>query len=139
VVRSAHHADAPVLARLATELGYTSSSEDLQPRLDFLLTSPEHEVLVFDDGAVLGWIGVVVAHSLTSPPHGEVIGLVVDESARSAGIGGQLMEAAERWVRERGCGSITVRTNVVRQDAHRFYERIGYGKVKEQRVYQKPL
>jgi hypothetical protein len=32
-----------------------------------------------------------------------------------------------------------VRSNVVRERAHTFYERLGYGRVKAQQVYEKPL
>jgi GNAT superfamily N-acetyltransferase len=107
--------------------------------LSFILASPDHDVLVFDDGEVIAWVGLTVSHSLTSEPHASLMGLVVDAGHRSRGIGQAMMEAAEQWARDRGLGHLRLRTNLVRADAHRFYERIGYKPVKEQRVYEKRL
>jgi GNAT superfamily N-acetyltransferase len=72
-------------------------------------------------------------------PQTEIGGLVVDESYRRRGVGRLLMEQAERWAREKGCGAICLRSNVVRKDAHAFYERIGYSNVKTSRVFHKIL
>ncbi len=44
-------------------------------------------------------------------------GLVVDEAIRGAGIGAQLLAAAEVWARERGCTEMRVHSNVVRNRA----------------------
>jgi len=59
-------------------------------------------------------------------------GFVVDEAARSRGIGAALLEAVESRARERGCAEIRVQSNVLRERAHSFYERNGYVKVKAQ-------
>jgi GNAT superfamily N-acetyltransferase len=50
-----------------------------------------------------------------------------------------LMEQAERWAREKGCWAVHLRSNIVRRDAHVFYERIGYSNVKKSRVFRKVL
>lgn len=69
----------------------------------------------------------------------QVGGLVVDAAHRTQGIGRELMLAAERWAVERGCVSVDVRSNVVRKDAHIFYERIGYRNAKTQYAFRKRL
>ena len=66
-------------------------------------------------------------------------GLVVDESARSGGIGNELVEAAEAWARSRGATTIIVRSRAARRRAHRFYERIGYVEVKVSHTFSKSL
>lgn len=49
------------------------------------------------------------------------------------------MERAERWAREQGCWAIYLRSNVVREGAHAFYERLGYERVKMQLALRKAL
>jgi GNAT superfamily N-acetyltransferase len=54
--------------------------------------------------------------------------MVVDKKRRSEGIGGLLMAAAEEWARVRGLTHIELTSNSGRVDAHRFYERQGFGR-----------
>src|SRR3954471_7745230 len=42
---------------------------------------------------------------------------------RSEGIGGELLDAAEVWARERGATHLELDTGLAREDAQRFYER----------------
>jgi len=64
--------------------------------------------------------------------------MVVEEGLRSQGIGAALVRAAEAWLKERGCGVIEVTSNLVRTDAHRFYERIGYERTSLRFARDKP-
>jgi len=52
--------------------------------------------------------------------------LVVDERVRGGGIGAALVHAAERALTDASCGIVEVTSHVRREDAHRFYERLGY-------------
>lgn len=56
---------------------------------------------------------------------GEIAELVVDPSARSRGIGHQLLQKAEQLALEAGCIRLEVASNQKRKDAHRFYRREG--------------
>ena len=76
---------------------------------------------------------------MESDPDAEIRGLVVDEEARSGGLGQKLVEAAESWARERGHNWMSVRSNVIRERTHRFYERLGYGRAKTQHKFRKRL
>jgi GNAT superfamily N-acetyltransferase len=64
--------------------------------------------------------------TLVEPISALILGLVVGEGHQSAGIGAQLLGAAERWARARGCRRLVVATRVTRERAHRFYAREGY-------------
>lgn len=55
------------------------------------------------------------------------------------GVGATLLAAAEAWAAARGHDTLRVRSNVIRVDAHRFYERLGYERVKQSLVFQKHL
>ena len=49
------------------------------------------------------------------------------------------MQRAEEWAREKGCATVGVRSNVIRERAHAFYERIGYKHIKTQKSFHKEL
>ena len=65
--------------------------------------------------------------------------LVVREGRRGNGIGEQLMRYAEQWAAQRGAACVRLRSNVIRADAHRFYQRLGYRVVKTQLSFEKLL
>jgi len=137
-IREATAADAAALAALSTQLGYPAQPGEAELRLAAL--GPEGAVLVAEsDGAVLGWIHVCGIRFFQSPPFAEVGGLVVDEAARGKGVGKLLLEAGARWAAEHGYRKLRVRSNVVREDAHRFYEREGFRRVKTQAVFDREL
>jgi GNAT superfamily N-acetyltransferase len=50
----------------------------------------------------------------------------VRNDMRSQGIGAALMGAAEGLAVERGCYRVQLTSNTKREDAHRFYRRLGY-------------
>jgi GNAT superfamily N-acetyltransferase len=140
-IRAATLADAMLLAPLSGQLGYPSSPAEIFARLKEILADPEHVVLVAQQstGAISGWADVFVMRTVGADPRAEVAGLVVDASCRSRGIGAMLMARTEEWAREHGCAAVTLRSNVIRERAHRFYERLGYQIVKTQKSFRKTL
>ena len=134
-------ADVSAVARLATQLGYPSTPAQIERRFRALENAPEAGVMVAEgpDGAVIGWIHVFATRQLESDPGAEIGGLVVDESARGRGIGSALMESAEAWARERGFEGVSVRSNVIRLEAHEFYKSRGYQILKSQFKLRKRL
>jgi GNAT superfamily N-acetyltransferase len=120
-------ADAPALAALAGELGYPTSSEELLGRLAALHPT-DAAVFVATDASdqPVGWCHVEMRRTLVEPMSALVLGLVIGEGHRSAGVGVELLTAAERWARARGCRKLVVATRVTRERAHRFYLREGY-------------
>jgi GNAT superfamily N-acetyltransferase len=77
----------------------------------------------------------VGTHYIDSEPFALITGLVVDETKRSRGIGAALVEAAVEWAAGHGYRTIRVRSNVIRERAHAFYERLGFSRVKNQVVF----
>ena len=49
------------------------------------------------------------------------------------------MQRAEDWAKERGCSIVRLSSTITRTAAHRFYETIGYTKIKTQHSFIKPL
>lgn len=136
LLRAARLDDAPAIAALATQLGYPSRPEETEARLRDVMERPDSAVLVAEEeGRAAGWLQVVGTHYIDSEPFALITGLVVDETLRSRGIGAALVETAVNWAARHGYGTIRVRSNVMRERAHAFYERLGFRRVKNQVVF----
>jgi len=140
-IRTARTYDAQAIAELGGQLGYVATRQQIATRLAGIESEPASRVIVAEDnnGRVVGWLHVAARTQLTEDTCAEVLGLVVDEPARGAGIGEALLRAAEDWARSAGCVRVRVRSRDTRERAHRFYERAGYARNKVQLVLLKPL
>jgi N-acetylglutamate synthase-like GNAT family acetyltransferase len=139
-IRDAALADAARIADLSAQLGYPSSTEQALVRLGTVLQNGMHAVCVAEnEDGVVGWVHVHEHLSVCQDRVAEVIGLVVAANWRGAGMGKCLIEAAEKWARRKGLSAIVLRSNVIREAAHRFYERLGYTRIKTQHVLGKSL
>jgi GNAT superfamily N-acetyltransferase len=140
-VRAAMARDAVAIARLAGELGYPSTPEQVRDRLGAIEEDALHTTFVaaVTGDEVIGWIHLSEVRSLVTEPRAEIIDLIVDSRSRSAGTGRLLVERGEQWARERGLAAIGVHSNVIRERAHAFYVRLGYAVTKSQKVFRKTL
>jgi len=140
-IREAARSDAAAAAALSGELGYPVSVAEMEKRLRRVEGDPGHAVLVAcaPDGTVIGWLDVGLVFHLQSGMYGEIGGLVVTESARGSGVGRELVARAEQWAAARGAVRMLVRSNAIREDAHRFYLRESYKRVKTSAVFEKTL
>lgn len=140
IVRNARIEDAAEIARLAGELGYATPANVMCERLMALVSHPDHHIRVVDSGDGLrGWVASERRRILEAGERIEIIGLVVDARCRGMGIGRMLVEDSEKWARQLGFDAVCVRSNVLRDSSHPFYERIGYVQRKTQHFYIKEL
>jgi GNAT superfamily N-acetyltransferase len=140
-IRRAKSSDSARLAILCTELGYPATANEMKARLSRITPLADHAVFVAEtaESEVIGWLHTSASHLLESPRRAEVNGLVVGDGQRSKGAGALLINAAENWARKRKCVSMSVRSNVVRERAHAFYQHNGYEHYKTQKAFRKPL
>jgi GNAT superfamily N-acetyltransferase len=140
-VRLAKLADVTDIARLAGELGYPSTAEQVRDRLAAIEKDARHVTFVaaLPGNEVIGWIHLSEDHSPGSDPRAEIRNLVVDSHFRSVGAGRLLAERGEQWARERGLAVIGLHSNIIRERAHAFYLRLGYTITKSQKVFRKTL
>jgi len=137
-VREATPADAEVLASLSDQLGYPADVPTILRR--FAGVERGVVLVAMDaDGAVCAMAHAEPRRLLIAEPFVELAALVVDEAARGSGAGAMLLAAVEAWAREEGFASVRVRSNVLRERAHRFYLREGYLEKKRQAVFLKRL
>ena len=139
-IRRMRSEDAAPVAALTTQLGYPATEDVIRRRIDLITNRPDASLFVAAQGdTVVGWLHVQAMCSLENDPRGEIWGLVVSERARGTGVGRRLVEAAEQWAVVRGLGVMSLRSNQLRTDAHKFYEHLGYTVVKTQSAFRKNL
>ncbi len=140
-IRGIAAGDAERLAELTTQLGYPVDADAIAARIGPLLEDRGSAVLVAADAddRPVGWLHVTLLRSLEGDARVHIMGLVIDDQHRSAGIGHELLAAGEAWAREQGVRRMSVYSRQVRERAHRFYEREGYALVKRSYYFEKEL
>jgi GNAT superfamily N-acetyltransferase len=140
LIREIIAADAAAAAELSGELGYPVAPDVMKQRIEFLSGLADHVIYVAClSEKVVGWIDIGVSHHLHAEPRAEIGGLVVSSEARGRGIGRLLVAHVEEWARQHGLTSMLVRSQIKREDAHRFYLREGYARTKTSVVFTKEL
>jgi GNAT superfamily N-acetyltransferase len=132
--------DAEAAAELSGELGYPCPAEDLRERIEELSRTTDRVAFaaVIDD-QVVGWIDAAMERHLQYAASAVIGGLVVREDMRGLGVGRRLCVEVEDWARSKSVPIVRVRSQIKREDAHRFYLRDGYRKVKTSLVFEKPV
>ncbi|MFA6957969.1 MAG: GNAT family N-acetyltransferase [Thermoanaerobaculia bacterium] len=90
---------------------------------------PDYRVwLAFDGDRLLGTYALCIIDTLGDrcAPEGIVEDVVVASDARGLGIGRAMMEHAMERCREAGCYKLVLSSNLTREDAHRFYDALGF-------------
>jgi ribosomal protein S18 acetylase RimI-like enzyme len=133
IVRAAGDADLPVLTVLLAQLREPGTEAPTPSEAAALLAriqgSTHHRIYVAETvGAVVGAYALLIMDSLAHPrrPAAVVEDLVVDVSCRGQGIGRRLIEDALARAAARGCYKLALSSNLRRDAAHRFYERLGF-------------
>ncbi|HJR12546.1 MAG TPA: GNAT family N-acetyltransferase [Rhodanobacteraceae bacterium] len=139
-VRVATSTDAEALASLSGQLGYPADAAAVLRRMGGGLIDHGVVLVAVDpQGAVCGFAHAEPRCLLIAEPFVELAALVVSDNGRGSGAGATLLAAVETWTREHGIASVRVRSNVLRERAHRFYLRGGYIEKKRQAVFLKRL
>ena len=110
------------------ELGYETTSAEMSRRLKSISSAPRYGTFVAEiDNEIRGMIG-----TLTHASHehndlsGKIMALVVSRKHRQSGAGRALIAAAEKDFANRNITRITLTTRFEREEAHQFYEALGY-------------
>src|SRR3954447_13170402 len=129
-IRLLERTDASALAQLMGELGYPTRTSEMEMRLDAMHNEPRYRGFVAVSGEqVCGMVGTSCTHSYAhNNVLGIIIALVVSQSMRGNHIGQALIEAAEADFIARNIRRISITARFEREDAHQFYEHLGYTK-----------
>lgn len=138
-VRRAVDADAPKIAELLGELGYSTHPTFILSRLELLGGYPNDAVFVADAGdSVIGVVSVhVFALFHADASIGRITSLVVGAHHRRKGVGKLLLTAAESFAAQRRCSQIEVTSGGTHEPAPQFYESNGYER-RDQHMVKSP-
>ncbi len=136
-VREAAEADLPRLGELLAQLSLDAPREELGPPLPAvygvvlreILADPHQTLLVAEaDGRLVGTLSPIVVPNLSrrARPYAILENVVVDAGERGKGHGERLVAEAVDRARAAGCYKASLTSNVLREAAHRFYERLGF-------------
>jgi ribosomal protein S18 acetylase RimI-like enzyme len=127
-IRDAELNDAAELAVLMRELGYETKRAEMEARLKLILSNPAYKTFVaIMDGCVCGMIGTLTYPSYEhNNPGARILALVTLSAVRRRGIGRALIATAEKDLAQRGISRVALDTRLTREDAHKFYESLGY-------------
>ncbi|WP_435177915.1 GNAT family N-acetyltransferase [Actinacidiphila sp. bgisy145] len=133
--RRATRADLPAIVALLADdvLGSTRESPgDLSPyeaAFAEIDRDPQHLLLVADRaGEVVGTAQLTFLPGLShqGATRAQIEAVRIGSAARGTGLGSALIGWCVQQARERGCSVVQLTSNAGREDAHRFYERLGF-------------
>jgi GNAT superfamily N-acetyltransferase len=138
-MRQATFDDIPVIVRMLADdfLGRQREDTSLPLNENYIAAfreidaDPNNELIVAElGGEIVGTLQLVITPSLSykGSKRSMVESVRVDSKLRGQGIGRQMMLWAMERARERGCISMHLTSHGERQDAHRFYEKLGFAK-----------
>jgi len=112
------------------ELGYETTKSEMQMRLERIATDERYRTFVaVHDGEVCGMIGTFTSLSYEhNDLGGRILALVTMRTKRRHGIGSALIAAAEKDFILRGIKRVALNTRLTRDEAHKFYESLGYAR-----------
>jgi GNAT superfamily N-acetyltransferase len=137
-IRTARPGDLTRLLALLSELRERATAgvvweqaarEEAEGAWNEILTDPRRTFLVAElGGEIVGTADMVVVPNLThrARPLAFVENVVVTSARRGDGIGRALMVEVEARARDAGCYKLQLLSNELREDAHRFYESLGF-------------
>jgi GNAT superfamily N-acetyltransferase len=139
IFRQAKHADLPVIVRMLAEDELGSQRERFEDPLpesyykafDEIKRDSNHELIVAEmDGELVGTLHLMFLPSISyqGGMRAQVESVRVDGRLRGRGIGSELMKWAIARAKERDAHLVQLTTHRSREDAHRFYERLGFSK-----------
>ena len=137
--RLATRTDLPAIVQLLAEDDLGAQRERYETPLpqayyeafESIENDPNQELIVAEmDGRVTGTLQLMFLPSISyqGRTRAQVESVRVAKRLRGQGIGAELMKWASERARQRGCHLMQLTSHKSREDAHRFYERLGFTK-----------
>jgi len=110
------------------ELGYKTTGSEMRQRLKSILSEARYSTFVAEiDNELCGMIGTQTHMSHEhNDLSGKIIALVVSKKKRRRGVGRALIATTEKDFAKKKVTRVTLTTRFEREEAHRFYEALGY-------------
>lgn len=129
--REINTADAPEVAEICKEaLGYDINVESVKRQIEKLTNDKnQHIIIGYEDEKtrkIIGFVHAQMYESFYSDLGLNILGLAVNPDSQGRGIGGKLMNKLEQYAVENRISFIRLNSAMKREEAHNFYEHIGY-------------
>ena len=129
--REINTADAPEVAEICkSALGYDINVESVKRQIAKLTNDKnQHIIIGYEDKEtrkIIGFIHAQMYESFYSDLGLNILGLAVNPDFQGRGIGRKLMNKLEQYAVENRISFIRLNSAMKREDAHNFYEHIGY-------------
>ncbi len=139
-IREIRDSDFEDIYLLNQELGYIYDKQDVKKRIEYIIQNTKDIIFVAEqNGEVIGYIHGSPYELLYSDSLINILGFVVKEQCRNAGVGTILIEKLEGWAKEKDFSGIRLVSGFNRLNAHKFYESHGYINRKDQKNFIKML
>lgn len=133
-IREATESDLSGIAALLADDGLGRGRESTDPKVyqeafDRMQSQQGNVYLVADEeGEPIACLQYTVIHGLSraGASRAQIEGVRVSAAHRGKGLGEAMMQAAIERARADGCTLVQLTTDRSREDAHRFYERLGF-------------
>ena len=129
-IRKDEKNDIIALSSLMTDLSrHPVTLDDVLNRLQLVKESPIDSLFVCEANCkIIGLLGFRIRENIEEVSrYGEVSALVVNVDDRLKGVGRCMMDYEEKLAKESGCKGTWLVSGFAREEqAHKFYERLGY-------------
>jgi GNAT superfamily N-acetyltransferase len=129
-IRLAKSSDCAAISALLDQLEYPDTSAFLEERILKMSNHPDERLLVYEDTVESRILALISLHFIPQialrGDFARISYFVVEDSARSRGIGREMEEYCTQLARERNCHLLEVHCHIRRSKAHDFYFRQGY-------------
>ena len=131
--REASDDDIPAILQLYSAAEITAEEsftiEEARDQLAIFRRYPSFRVFVaLIDNVIVGTYELLIMDNLAKrgKKSGVVEDVAVDPACQGRGIGRAMMEHAREQCRQAGCYKFVLSSNLKREDAHRFYDALGF-------------
>jgi ribosomal protein S18 acetylase RimI-like enzyme len=135
--RLARRGDLPSIVRMLADDDLGSQRERYENPLpesyysafEQINNDPNHQLIVAErNGEVIGTLHLMFLPSISFQGglRAQIESVRVDKRFQSQGIGGEMMKWSMERARQSGAHVVQLTTHKTREDAHRFYERLGF-------------
>jgi GNAT superfamily N-acetyltransferase len=132
-IREATEADVPDILRIYAAAGLDGdrayTAEEARRQFAIFRSYPHYRLyLAVVDGSAAGTYSLLIQDKLAKrgQPSGIVEDVAVDPASQRQGVGRAMMEHAREECRKAGCYKLTLSSNLKREEAHRFYDQLGF-------------
>lgn len=127
---------------LTIQLGYPDHLGDFDKRFSLINKLPHHHLVVAEavnDKLIAAWMHLEIRYLLVSSFKVQISALIVEEKVRGQGVGKKLLSYAENWTKNCGFKDIFIYSNMIKEETHSFYLKLGYQNSKDSKIFSKIL